>query len=78
MGVKVKIEGRKACIEGIPQLHGAEVKATDLRAGAAMILAALAAEGESVINGVKYIDRGYEDVEHKFNALGAEITRVKQ
>ena len=78
MGAKVKIEGRKACIEGIPQLHGAEVKATDLRAGAAMILAALAAEGESVINGVKYIDRGYEDVEHKFNALGAEITRVKQ
>lgn len=77
MGAQVQIDGRVARIDGIPRFHGANVTATDLRAGAAMILAALAAEGESVIDGVKYIDRGYEEVEHKFNALGANITRVK-
>lgn len=77
MGAQVQIDGRIARIDGIPRFHGANVTATDLRAGAAMILAALAAEGESVIDGVKYIDRGYEEVEHKFNALGANITRVK-
>ncbi|MBQ7102538.1 MAG: UDP-N-acetylglucosamine 1-carboxyvinyltransferase, partial [Anaerotignum sp.] len=51
--------------------------ATDLRAGAAMILAAMAAEGETVISGVRYIDRGYEHVEDKFNAMGADIVRIK-
>ena len=78
MGAQVQIDGRIARIDGIPRLTGANVSATDLRAGAAMILAALAAEGESVIDGVKYIDRGYEEVEHKFNALGADITRVSE
>lgn len=78
MGAQVQIDGRVARIDGIPRFHGANVTATDLRAGAAMILAALAAEGESVIDGVKYIDRGYEEVEHKFNALGAQITRVSE
>ncbi len=77
LGAKIKIEGRIAHIQGVPALKGANVCATDLRAGAAMILAALAAEGESVIEGVRYIDRGYEDIEHKFNALGANIVRVK-
>ena len=77
LGAKIKIEGRIAHIAGVPALKGANVCATDLRAGAAMILAALAAEGESVIEGVRYIDRGYEDVEHKFNALGADIVREK-
>lgn len=78
MGAQVQIDGRIARIDGISRLTGASVTATDLRAGAAMILAALAAEGESVIDGVKYIDRGYEEVEHKFNALGAQITRVSK
>ena len=78
MGAKVTIEGRLARIEGVERLKAACVNATDLRAGAAMILAALAAEGESVIGGVKYIDRGYEDVEHKFNTLGAQITRIQE
>jgi len=77
MGANVDIEGRKATIHGIKNFHGAAVTATDLRAGAAMILAALAAEGETVIDGVRYIDRGYEHVEDKFNAMGADITRIK-
>ena len=77
MGADVVIEGRKATIHGIKKFHGAEVTATDLRAGAAMILAALAAEGETVIDGVRYIDRGYEHVEDKFNAMGADVVRVK-
>ena len=77
LGANVDIEGRKATIHGIKNFHGAEVTATDLRAGAAMILAAMAAEGETVISGVRYIDRGYEHVEDKFNAMGADITRIK-
>ena len=76
LGAQVVVDGRKAHIEGVPYFHGAKVSATDLRAGAAMILAALAAEGTTEIDGVKYIDRGYEDVENKFNALGADITRI--
>ena len=77
LGANVDIEGRKATIHGIKNFHGAEVTATDLRAGAAMILAAMAAEGETTISGVRYIDRGYEHVEDKFNAMGADIVRIK-
>ena len=73
----MEINGRVATIHGIKNFHGAEVSATDLRAGAAMILAGLAAEGETIINGVRYIDRGYEDVEEKFKAMGADIERIK-
>lgn len=76
LGAKVDINGRIATIEGIPHYQGAKVEATDLRAGAAMILAALAAEGTTQIDGVRYIDRGYEDVEMKLSALGADIQRV--
>lgn len=78
LGADVDIEGRIATIKGIPHYNGAKVEATDLRAGAAMILAALAAEGTTEIEGVRYIDRGYEDVEEKFNALGADITRISE
>ena len=77
LGAKVEINGRIAVIDGIDHFTGAEVRATDLRAGAAMILAALAAEGETVIDGVRYIDRGYEDVEYKFQEMGADIRRIK-
>lgn len=77
LGAKVEINGRIAVIDGIDHFIGAEVRATDLRAGAAMILAALAAEGETVIDGVRYIDRGYEDVEYKFQEMGADIRRIK-
>lgn len=77
LGAVVNTNGRLATIEGIPHYVANCVSATDLRAGAAMILAALAAEGETEIDGVRYIDRGYEDVEHKLNALGADVKRVE-
>lgn len=76
LGAQVEINDRVATITGIDHFTGAAVSATDLRAGAAMILAALAAEGETVIDGVRYIDRGYEDVECKFRAMGADIHRI--
>lgn len=78
LGAQVEIDGRQALITGVPHFVGNHVCATDLRAGAAMILAGLAAEGETTVENVKYIDRGYENVEHKFNALGAAITRVSE
>ncbi len=77
LGAQVEIDGRRATILGVDHFVGTMVAATDLRAGAAMILAALAAEGETIINGARYIDRGYEDVEHKFRALGADIERIR-
>jgi UDP-N-acetylglucosamine 1-carboxyvinyltransferase len=76
MGANIKIDGRSAVIEGVDSLSGADVKATDLRAGAALILAALAAEGKTTIEDVYHIDRGYVDIEKKFKALGANIDRV--
>ncbi|MCX7924091.1 MAG: UDP-N-acetylglucosamine 1-carboxyvinyltransferase [Clostridia bacterium] len=76
MGAHIKVEGRMAVIEGTPQLSGAPVRATDLRAGAAMVIAGLVAQGTTEIYDVKYIDRGYEDLEAKLKGLGADITRV--
>ncbi|AOR22610.1 UDP-N-acetylglucosamine 1-carboxyvinyltransferase [Clostridium taeniosporum] len=76
MGANIKIDGRTAIIEGVSKLTGAKVKATDLRAGAAMILAGLAAEGETEISDIYHIDRGYVNIEEKFRNLGAEIYRI--
>jgi UDP-N-acetylglucosamine 1-carboxyvinyltransferase len=76
LGAQIEVDGRVAVIQGVDCLTGAHVMATDLRAGAAMIIAALAAKGETTIGDVKYIDRGYEDVEKKFAALGADMKRV--
>ncbi|AUN16280.1 UDP-N-acetylglucosamine 1-carboxyvinyltransferase [Clostridium botulinum] len=76
MGADVKIDGRSAVIEGVSKLTGTEVKATDLRAGAALILCALAAEGQTEITDVYHIDRGYVKIEEKLNKLGANIRRV--
>lgn len=78
MGADIALDGRVATIKGVEHLTGTDVKATDLRAGAAMIIAALTAEGETKISDVKYIDRGYEAVEKKFGALGADIKRIKE
>ncbi|MEW6065831.1 MAG: UDP-N-acetylglucosamine 1-carboxyvinyltransferase [Bacillota bacterium] len=77
MGAKIKIEGRTAIVQGVRSLSGAEVKATDLRAGAAMILAGLAAEGETAISNIHHIDRGYENLIEKLQGIGAIIRRVK-
>ncbi|WP_017413504.1 UDP-N-acetylglucosamine 1-carboxyvinyltransferase [Clostridium tunisiense] len=77
MGGNIKIDGRSAIIEGVHDFTGAEVKATDLRAGASLILAGLCAKGETVINDVYHIDRGYVSIEKKLKALGADVVRVE-
>ena len=76
-GAKINVDGRNANIEGIKEYKGAQVNATDLRAGAALVIAGLAAKGETYIGNVKYIDRGYEKIEYKLRALGADIQRIK-
>ena len=75
LGADISLSGRSAHIRGVPQLMGAQVMATDLRASAGLIVAALAAEGDTVVNRVYHIDRGYERIEAKLRALGAEIRR---
>ena len=77
MGANIKIDGRIAIVEGVKQLTGCEVKATDLRAGAAMILSGLVANGETIISEIHHIDRGYTRIEEKFNNLGANVQRIK-
>ena len=75
MGANIKIDGRSAVIEGVDRLTGSEVKATDLRAGAAMVLAGLVADGSTIISDIYHIDRGYVNIEEKFKSLGADIIR---
>jgi UDP-N-acetylglucosamine 1-carboxyvinyltransferase len=76
MGADIRVEGRTAFIHGVERLKGAPVMATDLRAGAALIVAALAAEGESVISGVEHLDRGYSGLVEKLQGAGADIVRA--
>ena len=75
MGAKINIEGRRAIISGVDQLRGAPVKATDLRASVSLVLAALVAKGNTVIDKIHHIDRGYEDIIGKLTACGAVIRR---
>ncbi len=75
LGSKIKIEGRTAVVQGVRRLAGAPVKATDLRAGAALILAGLAAEGDTEIGNVHHIDRGYDRIVEKLRGLGADIRK---
>ncbi|MGL5479125.1 MAG: UDP-N-acetylglucosamine 1-carboxyvinyltransferase [Clostridium sp.] len=77
MGADIKVEGRVAIIDGVNKLTGATVKATDLRAGAAMVIAGLVAQGETHITDIEHIDRGYPHIENKFRDLGANIIRVE-
>ena len=77
MGAKIHVEGKLAVIDGVEKLLGAKVKATDLRAGAAMIIAGLAAEGTTEIVDIYHIDRGYENFEQKFISLGGDIQRIQ-
>ena len=77
MGANAKVEGRIAIIDGVQKLTGAEIKATDLRAGAAMVIAGLIAEGTTIVTGVEHIDRGYPKIEEKLSKLGADISRIK-
>jgi UDP-N-acetylglucosamine 1-carboxyvinyltransferase len=78
MDADIKVEGRTAVIKGVKKLKSAEVKATDLRAGAALVLACLAADGTSTVHDVYHIDRGYEFIENKLMNLGAKMKRIEE
>ncbi len=78
MGAHIDIEERKAIVEGVAGLHGAEVKATDLRAGAALVCAGLCAEGQTKVSNLHHIDRGYDNLVSKLEKLGAHIVRVDE
>jgi UDP-N-acetylglucosamine 1-carboxyvinyltransferase len=77
MGARINVHGASAIVRGAPRLSGAQVMATDLRASSSLILAGLAAEGETIVNRVYHLDRGYERVEEKLAACGARIERLK-
>ncbi|MEX6778120.1 UDP-N-acetylglucosamine 1-carboxyvinyltransferase [Limnospira fusiformis] len=77
MGADIRMKGNTAIISGVPILSGAPVRATDLRAGAALVLAALAAEGETTISDLQHLDRGYERIDLKLKDLGARIERIE-
>ena len=77
MGADIKIEGRTAVVKGVDQLYGANVNATDLRAGAALILCGLIAEGETQIGEIYHIQRGYVDIDKKIRSLGGNIEIVE-
>ena len=76
MGAGIKIDGRSAIVEGQNKLLGAQVKCTDLRAGAALVLAGLAAEGQTEVSDIYHVDRGYENFHSKLASVGADIVRV--
>ena len=76
MGAKITINGKTASVDGVEKLHGAEVEAHDLRAGAALVIAGLSAEGTTLVDNIHFIERGYENLIEKMTALGADIRRV--
>lgn len=76
MGANIKVEGRVAVVQGVEHMHGADVEAMDLRGAAALIVAALGAEGVTHLDGLKYLDRGYENIEVVLSALGGDVKRV--
>ena len=76
MGADIHVDGHTAVVQGVRELEGASVMATDLRASACLVIAALAAEGETIIDRIYHLDRGYEHVEEKFSSLGADIERI--
>ena len=78
MGAKITANGKQAVFEGVKKLTGAPVTATDLRAGAALIIAGCIASGKTEIYNLNHIDRGYENIEEKFRKLGAKIQRVNE
>ena len=78
MGAEIQVSGKTAIIEGVKKLTGAPVAACDLRAGAAMVLAGLCAEGTTVVEDVEFIERGYQDIVGKLRALGADIISVTE
>ncbi len=77
MGADIDIDGNTAVVHGVGNLYGAEVMATDLRASASLVLAGMYAEGQTIVDRIYHLDRGYEHIEHKLNNVGANILRVK-
>ncbi len=77
LGANIQIDGKIALVEGVPQLSGAAVMATDLRASASLVIAGLVAQGETLLDRIYHLDRGYDQMEEKLRALGADIQRVK-
>jgi UDP-N-acetylglucosamine 1-carboxyvinyltransferase len=77
LGAKISIDGNTAYIDGVEQLIGAPVMATDLRASASLVIAGLAAKGETLVDRIYHLDRGYDRMEVKLSAVGANITRIK-
>ena len=75
LGASIEIEGNTAIVKGVPKLAGAHVMATDLRASASLVIAGLVAEGETVIDRIYHLDRGYEALEAKLQGVGAHVTR---
>ena len=78
LGAKVNVDGHTAVVTGVPQLSGAIVMATDLRASASLVIAGLVAEGETVVDRIYHLDRGYDRMEEKLRGIGADIERVKE
>ena len=77
LGAQVRVDGHHALVRGVPRLSGAPVEASDIRAGAALVLAGLAAEGETVVHGVEHVDRGYDRMDQALRRLGADVQRIE-
>ena len=78
MGAKITAQGKTAIFEGVDSLYGAPVYSTDLRAGAALIIAGICANGVTEVYNLEHIDRGYENIEEKFRSIGAKIERIEE
>jgi UDP-N-acetylglucosamine 1-carboxyvinyltransferase len=76
LGAKIEVDGHTAVVQGVPQLSGATVMATDLRASASLVIAGLVAEGETIVDRIYHLDRGYDQMEAKLRAIGADIERT--
>ena len=77
LGANIQIDGKVSVVEGVEKLSGATVMATDLRASASLVIAGLVAEGETVVDRIYHLDRGYDQMEAKLRGLGADIERIK-
>ena len=76
VGARIQTDGKVAVVEGVPQLSGATVMATDLRASASLVIAGLVADGETLVDRIYHLDRGYDRMEAKLRGIGADIERV--
>ncbi|HZT54764.1 MAG TPA: UDP-N-acetylglucosamine 1-carboxyvinyltransferase, partial [Burkholderiaceae bacterium] len=77
LGAKIEVDGHTAVVHGVPQLSGATVMATDLRASASLVIAGLVADGDTIVDRIYHLDRGYDRMEAKLRAIGADIERTK-